>query len=84
MLEKYLFELHIKDALNKLKDAVPSSLNSKRLLDYHRKTHMIYAGALRYNPPNKPFVNSIVDLHNRFVKEMLERGIKHNTPLKKL
>jgi hypothetical protein len=84
MLAKYLLELQIKDALFKLKDAHPSSLESKRLLDYHRKTHMIYAGALRHNPPNKPFVNSIVDLHDKFVKEMLKRGIKHNTPLKKI
>lgn len=84
MISKYLLELQIKDAFLKMKDQNPSSLNSKRLLDYHRKTHMMYAGALRYNPPNKQFVNSIVDLHNNFVKEILKRGMKHNTPLKKI
>jgi hypothetical protein len=84
MLAQYLFELQIPDALLKLKEARPSSLNSKLLLDYHMKTHMIYAGAIKRNPPNKPFINSIVDIHNNFAKEIVKRGMKHNTPLKKV
>ena len=62
----------------------PALLNDKLLLDYHKKTHMIYAGAVLRRPVNKPFVNSTVALHDKFVEEMLNRGMKHNTPLKKV
>ena len=62
----------------------PALLNDKLLLDYHKKTHMLYAGAVTRKPANKPFVNSMVALHDKFVTEMLDRGMKHNTPLKKI
>lgn len=84
MLTKYLVELDIKDALFKMKDVKPSSLTPNLLLDYHRKTHMLYEAAVRKIPPNKIFANSMVRLHDKFVKEMLKRGMKHNTPLKKI
>lgn len=67
-----------------MRDKNPALLNDKLLLDYHRKTHMIYAGAIIRKPANKPSVNTIVDLHDKFVEEMLNRGIKYNTPLKKV
>ena len=67
-----------------LKNKEPSSLTPKLLLDHHRKTHMIHAGATKRNPPNKELINSIVNLHDKFVNELLKRGMKHNTPLKKV
>ncbi|MFW9871777.1 MAG: hypothetical protein ACFFG0_01660 [Candidatus Thorarchaeota archaeon] len=67
-----------------MKDANLAKITNSVLLDYHRKCHMIYSGMMRYNPPNKPFINSIVDLHDKLVKEMKKRNIKHNTPLKKV
>jgi len=67
-----------------MKDVKPSALNPKQLLDYHRKTHMLYESGIRKKPTNKLFINSMVDLHNLFVKEMLKRGMKHNTPLEKI
>lgn len=67
-----------------MKGKVPSSLKDRTLLDYHKKTHMLYAGNIKRRPVNKKFLNSIVDLHNKFVAEMLKRGMKHNTPLKKV
>jgi len=65
-------------------DAVPRKLNNQLLQDYHRKTHMLYAGNIKRTPVNKKFINLIVDLHDEFVKEMLKRKINHNTPLKKI
>jgi len=67
-----------------LKDTNPTKLQSKLLLEYHRKTHMLYAGAIKRRPLNKKFINATVELHDRFVKEMLKRGMKHNSPLKKI
>lgn len=67
-----------------MKDVNLSKIRSNLLLDYHRKCHMLYAGNLKTNPLNKQFINSIVDLHNKIVKEMLKRNMKHNTPLKKI
>ena len=67
-----------------MKDVKPASLVNNLLLDYHRKTHMLYAIAVKRTPPNKTYTNSIVTLHNKFVKEMLKRKMKHNTPLKKI
>ena len=67
-----------------IRDKNPALLNDKLLVDYHRKTHMVYGGAVIRKPVNKPSVNAIVDLHDKFVEEMLNRGIKHNTPLKKV
>jgi len=68
----------------KLGDKNPTLLNDKLLLDYHKKTHMLYAGAVARRPVNKPFVNSTVALHDKFVEEMLNRGMKHTTPLNKI
>jgi len=68
----------------RMKDRNPTSLKDKQLLDLHKKTHMLYAGNVKRKPVNKKFVNSIVDLHDKFVKEMLKRGIKHMSPLKKI
>jgi len=70
--------------LKGMKDENLSQLPNQRLLDYHRKSHMLYSGNMAHRPINKPFINSVVDLHNRIVKEMLKRGMKHNTPLKKV
>lgn len=67
-----------------MKGKNPSLLNDKLLLDYHKKTHMLYAGAVARKPVNRPFANSMVALHNKFVEEMLNRGMKHNTPLEKI
>lgn len=74
---------HLKLA-KRMQDQKPSSLNDKQLLDYHKKTHMLYSGNITRSNLNKKFINFIVDLHNSFVKEMLKRGMKHNTPLNKV
>jgi uncharacterized protein YbgA (DUF1722 family) len=66
------------------RDSKPSTLQNAQLLDYHRKTHMLYAANIKREPVNKKFVNYIVSLHNKFVKEMLKRGMNHNTPLEKI
>jgi len=67
-----------------MKDADLTKIDRQLLLDYHRKTHMLYAANIKHTPPNKSFINLIVELHDRFVKEMLKRNIKHNTPLRKI
>lgn len=68
----------------RMRDVDPSLLKDKLLLDYHRKTHMLYAAAIARKPINKPFINSMVDLHDKFAEVLLNRGMKHNTPLKKV
>ena len=68
----------------KMQDKNPALLNDKLLLDYHKKTHMLYAGAVARRPVNKPFVNSTVTLHDKLVEEMLNRGMKHTTPLNRV
>lgn len=67
-----------------LKDDNPKKLNNSQLSDYHRKTHMLYAGNIKRRPVNKDFINAVVSYHNRLVKEMLKRKMKHNTPLEKI
>lgn len=66
-----------------MKDKDPASLPSKLLVEYHRKTHVLYEGAIKRNPPNIQFINSISDIHKNVVTEILKRKMKHNTPLKK-
>ena len=83
-MQRRLLETDTLKMLIKMKDRVPAELKDKQLLDLHKKTHMLYAGNIKRNPVNKKFVNSVVDLHDRFVKEMLKRGMKHITPLKKI
>jgi hypothetical protein len=73
-----------KTLFTSIRDRSPSELENQTLLDYHRKCHMLYAGNIKRNPPNKQFINSLVSYHDRLVKEMLKRGMKHNTPLKKI
>ena len=83
-MQRRLFEVEQLKIVLSMKGKVPSSLTPNQLLDFHRKTHMLYEGNIKRKPVNKSFVNSIVDLHNKFVKEMQRRGMNHNTPLKKI
>ena len=70
--------------VNKMKNVIPKNLNDKLLLKYHRKTYMLYLDNIKRRPINKAFVNASVDLHNKFIKEMLRRKLNHNTPLSKI
>lgn len=70
--------------LKSFKDTNPMELKNKTLLDYHRKTHMIYADNIKRRPTKKTFINAIVKLHNKFVKEMEKRNVKHTSPLNKI
>lgn len=83
-MQRRIFEIENLKIARSMKDKVPADLTDKQVLDYHKKTHMLYAGNIKRNPVNKVFVNSIVDLHNRFVEEILKRGMQHKTPLKKV
>lgn len=77
----------LKNSLKLLKafmDANPRKLNDKLLLEYHRKCHMLYAGNIKNKPVNKTFINKVVTLHDKFVKDMLRRKMNHNSPLKKV
>jgi len=82
--QQKLIEVQQVRALKLLKNKEPSTLPPKLLVEYHRKTHMLYSGAMKRKPQNKPFINSIVDAHDQYVRELLKRGMKHNTPLKKI
>ena len=84
MQSTVLFHTEQKNILYRMEDKNPSSLVTKTLLDFHRKTHMLYSGAIKRKPQNKKFINSIVVLHDKLVREMLKRKFKHTTPLKKL
>lgn len=84
VMQKRILELDMLKTLKRMDKRDPSILGSPTLIDYHRKTHMLYKGNIIRKPVNRKFVNSIVNLHNKFVKEMLKRRIKHNTPLTKI
>jgi hypothetical protein len=79
-----LLEENSSKKFSMMRDKDPALLNDKLLLEYHKKTHMLYAGAVARKPVNKPFVNSTVDLHDKFANELLNRKMKHNTPLNKI
>jgi hypothetical protein len=78
------FSAELKRIIQRMMDKDPSSLNDKLLLEYHRKTHMLYAGAINRKPLNREFISWILSYHNRLVKEMLKRKFKHNSPLKQI
>jgi hypothetical protein len=69
---------------NGFKNKPLDSLTNPLLLDYHRKTHMLYSSTMNRRPVNKEFIKRIVNLHDQYVNEMLKRGMQHNTPLKSL
>lgn len=79
-----LLEVEDLKVFNNFKGKVVTSLSNPLLLDYHRKTHMLHSSAMGRRPNNKEFINRIVTLHDRYVEEMLKRGMQHNTPLKKI
>lgn len=86
-MRNLLTELNLLQSAAKLKDynkASTKKLAKNTLFDYHRKTHMLYGSATKRKPINEKFVNELVDLHDMFVDEILRRGFKHNTPLKKI
>jgi len=59
-------------------------VSNSRLLDLHRKCHMLYMANIRHKNLNKKFLNSLVIFHDEIVKEMSKRNIKHNSPLKRV
>lgn len=86
ILKQYLTELFDeRKILAQLKGLSPTQLrkmNQKLLLEYHRKTHMLYSGNIKRR--NKEVVNMIVEWHDMIVNEMLRRKINHNSPLVKI
>jgi len=83
-MQRRVLELDMLQIVKSMRSRSPSSLTPKTLLDYHRKCHMLYQGNIKRKPINKQFINSIVDLHDSLVKEMLKRKMKHTSPLKKV
>lgn len=67
-----------------VRDVDLKKVNNKTLLDLHRKCHMLYMANIRHKNLNKEFLNSIVVFHDKIVKEMLKRNMKHSSPLKKV
>jgi len=65
-------------------DVNPTQLKDKTLLDYHRKTHMLYVAALKRKPINKKVIAKIVARHDIYVREMQKRGMNHNSPLRRI
>lgn len=65
-------------------DTDPTKLENRTLVDYHRKTHMLYSAAIKRRPLNRKFINSIVKKHDNYVREMLKRKMNHKTPLRKV
>jgi len=77
-LEKLFLSPNI---IRNLKNQNPESikkLNTKQLLDYHRKCHMLY----ELHENNLQFRREIIRIHDMIVKEMERRNLKHKTPLK--
>ena len=75
---------HSLKILQTYKDADLTTFNQKLLKDHHIELHKLYAKTIKRRPINKTFINTIVQIHNVFVKEMKVRNIKHSTPLNKL
>ena len=75
------FEANAFKHLREMKEKNAESLNKKLLDEFHRKCHMLYSGAIKYKPPNKMFIQQVVELHNQYISEMKKKGMKHNTPL---
>jgi len=59
-------------------------VSNSRLLDLHRKCHMLYMANIRHKNLNKKFLNSLVTFHDEIVKEMSRRNMKHASPLEKV
>lgn len=75
---------HSLKILQEYKDADPTSFNPKLLKDYHMDFHRLYASTIKRRPINRTFINTIVNLHDKFVNEMLRRNINHSSPLNKI
>ena len=78
-----MFFIEIKQSLGRM-DLNPSGLGDKTLLDYHRKTHMLYNSSIGRRPINRKVIAKIVYRHDNYVKEMIKRGMNHNSPMKRL
>jgi len=84
LMKRRLFEIEGFSTLKLLKKNPPRLLHDKLILDYHRKTHMLYKNAIKHKPLNRVFINQIVELHDEFVKEMLTRDIEHKNPIQRI
>ena len=81
VMARRLFENNAFKVLRDLKNKSPDILQDELLDQYHRKCHMLYKGAIKLKPPNKVFINQVIELHIQCMKEMKIRGMKHDSPL---
>ena len=56
-------------------------LSNSQLVELHRKCHMLHAAWTKKGNVKKEAFVFIEKVHNELVKEMLRRGMNHNTPL---
>jgi len=84
LVQRRIFESDSHTIIKNLKVNAPSILNDQKLVNTHTKIHSLYSKAIKFNPPNKKFINNVVSIHNRYVEEMIKRKMKHTSPIKNL
>ena len=84
IIERRNFEGKTTKFLIELKNISFSSIDKDILFEYHRKCHKVYKKAMSFKQPNTKFVNQVVMTHERLMKELLKRGVRHDTYLEKI
>lgn len=84
LMKRRIFEVEGFSILKLLKKNPPRLLHDKLILDYHRKTHILYKGAIKHKPLNRIFITQICELHSEFVKELTNRKMEHQTPMQRI
>ncbi len=84
VMKRRIFEIKSQATIKNFKTKDPTILTDQGLINSHNKIHTLYNTSIKFNPPNKKFINHVVSLHVKFVDEMNRRKMKHTSPIKHL
>jgi len=81
LIQRRIFESDAYRTIKNLNGTDPTLLQDRILIKTHNKIHSMYNKAIKFNPPNKKFIQNVVLMHNHYAEEIQKRRISHTSPI---
>ena len=81
LIQRRVFESDVYTTIKKIKGTDICLLQDRILIKTHNRIHSIYNKAIKFNPPNKKFIQNVVLMHTSYAEEIKKRRISHTSPI---
>ncbi len=78
IIEQYLLDMRLDEVDKSSLKKIPN----KELVNMHYRTHQLHSLHKKKHPINRSYLKFLIKTHDTIVKEMLDRNINHNSPLR--